>query len=58
MVITQKTKRIKDLEAKVLEEYNVDSLSQLPINFYGILLQADEEYGNKVWDKHYGKFIF
>ncbi len=48
-------KRIKDLEAKVLEEYNVDSLSQLPINFYGILLQADEEYGNKVWDKHYGK---
>ena len=48
-------KRIKNLEAKVLEEYNVDSLSQLPINFYGILLQADEEYGNKVWDKHYGK---
>ena len=48
-------KRIKDLEAKVLEEYNVDSLSQLPINFSGILLQADEEYGNKVWDKHYGK---
>ena len=30
-------KRIKDLEAKVLEEYNVDSLSQLPINFYGII---------------------
>lgn len=46
--------RIKDLEAKVLREYNVDSLSQLPINFSGILLQADEDYGNKVWDKHYG----
>ena len=32
----------------------MDSLSQLPINFSGILLQADEEYGNKVWDKHFG----
>ena len=37
-----------------LEKYNVDSISQLPINFSGILLQADEEYGNKVWDKHFG----
>ena len=42
------------LEKETLEKYNVDSLSQLPINFSGILLQADEEYGNKVWDKHFG----
>ena len=46
--------RKKDLEKKILAEYQVDSLSQLPINFAGILMQADEEYGNKVWDKHYG----
>ena len=39
---------------ETLLKYNVDSLSQLPINFSGILLQADEEYGNKVWDKHFG----
>lgn len=47
-------KRKKELEARVLKEYNVDSLSQLPINFDGILMQEDEEYGNKVWDKHFG----
>ena len=46
--------RTKELEAKVLEEYGVDSLSQLPINFDGLVMQEDEEYGNKVWDKHFG----
>ena len=46
--------RRHQLEKETLEKYNVDSLSQLPINFSGILLQADEEYGNKVWDKHFG----
>ena len=47
-------KRRSQLEKVTLEKYNVDSISQLPINFSGILLQADEEYGNKVWDKHFG----
>ena len=47
--------RKEELEASVLEEYGVDSLSQLPINFDGLVMQADEEYGNKVWDKHFGK---
>ena len=46
--------RGKALEEKVLAEYKVDSLSQLPINFDGIRMQADEEYGNIVWDKHFG----
>ena len=46
--------RSKALEVRVLEEYGVDSLSQLPINFDGIVMQEDEEYGNKVWDKHFG----
>ena len=46
-------RRVK-LEEEVLAKYKVDSLSQLPINFSGILMQADEEYGNQVWDKHYG----
>ena len=26
----------------------------MPINFDGVRMQADEEYGNKVWDKHFG----
>lgn len=46
--------RKKELEDEVLKKYQVDSLSQLPINFAGIIMQADEEYGNVVWDKHYG----
>lgn len=46
---------IKELEAEVLKEYGVDSVSQLPINFDGLLMQADENYGNKVWDKHFGQ---
>lgn len=44
----------KELEEATLAKYNVKSLSELPINFSGILMQADEEYGNKVWDKHFG----
>ena len=46
--------RADALQVRVLQEYGVDSLSQLPINFDGIVMQEDEEYGNKVWDKHFG----
>ena len=46
--------RRSKLEAEYLAKYEVDSLSQLPINFDGIVMQADEEYGNQVWDKHFG----
>jgi len=42
------------LEEMVLKEYGVDDLSELPINFDGMRMQADEEYGNSVWDKHFG----
>ncbi|MDY7394283.1 DUF3526 domain-containing protein [Aureibaculum sp. 2210JD6-5] len=47
-------KRGLALKEKVLKDYGVDSLSQLPINFDGMRMQADEEYGNIVWDKHFG----
>ncbi|MEH0157389.1 DUF3526 domain-containing protein [Limibacter armeniacum] len=46
--------RTAALEEKVLKQYGVDTIAQLPINFDGILMQADEEYGNQVWDKHFG----
>lgn len=46
--------RANALKDSVLKAYEVDSLSQLPINFDGIRMQADEEYGNQVWDKHFG----
>ncbi len=48
-------KRALALKDKVLKKYAVDSLSQLPINFDGLRMQADEDYGNSVWDKHFGK---
>jgi len=47
--------REQALQDSVLAAYGVDSLSQLPINYDGLLMQADEEYGNKVWDRHFGK---
>lgn len=47
--------REKELEKATLAQYKVDSLNQLPINFDGLVMQADEDYGNKVWDKHFGK---
>ena len=47
-------KRAEELKNRILQEYGVDSLSQLPINFDGIVMQEDEEYGNQVWDKHFG----
>jgi ABC-2 type transport system permease protein len=46
--------REKEFEKQVLKKYGVDSISQLPINFDGLVMQADEEYGNVVWDKHFG----
>ena len=48
-------KRRDILKEKFLNQYNVDSLSQLPLNFDGIVMQADEEYGNQIWDKYFGK---
>lgn len=45
--------RKKELEQRVLTQYNVKSLDSLPVNFDGIVMQADEEYGNAVWDKHF-----
>jgi ABC-2 type transport system permease protein len=47
--------REKELQKITLAKYKVDSISQLPINYNGLVMQADEEYGNTVWDKHFGE---
>lgn len=44
-----------EIEQGVLDEYGVDSREELPINISGVLMQADEDYGNQVWDKHFGE---
>lgn len=46
--------RQQALRDSVLAAYGVDSLEQLPVNYAGISLQAGEEYGNRVYDRHYG----
>lgn len=42
------------LKQKTLNKYKVDTITNFPINFDGIRMQADEQYGNQVWDKHFG----
>jgi ABC-2 type transport system permease protein len=46
--------RAKALEARLLRQYGVEKIEQLPINFAGVAMQEGEEYGNRVFDKHYG----
>ncbi|WP_028296833.1 ABC transporter permease [Olivibacter sitiensis] len=47
-------KRSDALKQEVLAKYNVNSVEELPINYDGLRMQADEDYGNDVWDKHFG----
>lgn len=51
----QASERGKKYEKEVLAKYGVDSISQLPVNFAGLSLQAGEEFGNQVFDKHFGE---
>ena len=39
---------------EVLQEYGVDTVKELPINFDGIAMQLDEEFANRIWDEHHG----
>lgn len=43
----------QELEQEVLAEYGVDSLSQLPFNFDGYIMQKGEEHQAEVYFKHY-----
>ena len=47
--------RTQVLLERTLAEYDVSSVQDLPIDFSGIALQADEEYGNQVFDRLYGE---
>lgn len=50
-------KRREALMKKVLAEYRVDSVAALPVNFDAIAMQQGEEYGNTVYDKHFGNLF-
>lgn len=45
--------RRKAVEQQALAEYRAVSLDALPVNFDAIAMQASEEYGNQVYDKHF-----
>lgn len=47
--------RTKELEKEILEKYGVKKIEDLPVNFSGLALNASEEYGNKVFDKHFSE---
>lgn len=44
----------KLIEKQTLEKYGVDSISQLPVSFAGISLQANENRDWTIYDKNYG----
>lgn len=46
--------RSLEIEQKALKDYGVATKEELPVNLDGLLMQADEEYGDMVWDKHFG----
>lgn len=47
--------RTDALRRETIERYGVETIEDLPINFSGLALQAGEEYGNEVFDRHYGE---
>lgn len=48
-------RRAEELKRRVLAEYGVEKVEDLPVNFAGISMQAGEEHGNEVYDAHYGR---
>jgi ABC-2 type transport system permease protein len=48
-------KRVESLTKRVLAENKVARIEDLPFNYDAVVLQAGEEYGNRVLDRHYGR---
>lgn len=48
-----KDERAQQLEKKLLQQYQVKTVRELPFNFEGYIMQAGEEYSSLVYDKHF-----
>jgi ABC-2 type transport system permease protein len=48
-------KRTRELQQRLMQQYGVDSLEQLPVSYRGISLQQGEDDGYKVFDKRYSE---
>lgn len=47
-------RRLDALKSDLLARYQVATVEELPINFQGVALQAGEDHGNTVFDRHFG----
>lgn len=47
--------RLASLKEEVLNEYGVDSIEKLPVNWSGIAMQAGEEYTDQVYDQEFSR---
>ncbi len=45
--------RLNALKQKVLDQYEVSSVEELPVNWSGIAMQAGEEYTDKIYDREF-----
>jgi ABC-2 type transport system permease protein len=43
-----------ELERRILAQYGVERVDDLPVNLSGISLQEGEEFGNQIYDRNYG----
>jgi ABC-2 type transport system permease protein len=48
-------KMLEGLKLKLMKQYKVDRVEDLPLDFNGIRLQAGEDHGNEVFDKHFNQ---
>lgn len=49
------SKRNEEYKQQTLANYGVKTVEELPINFDGMLMQADEEYRATIFDKRFGE---
>ncbi len=47
--------RLASLRQEVLDEYGVETIEELPVNWSGIAMQAGEEYTDQVYDAEFTK---
>lgn len=46
---------MKAFERRILAQYRVDSVAQLPVSFAGLALDEGERLGNVVYDRHFAR---
>jgi ABC-2 type transport system permease protein len=54
---SETNKRLEEIRSRLLNQYGAQKVEELPVNFSGISLQAGEDRGNEVFDKHYGSLF-